>query len=163
MTNAPSCRTAGSVVMGKRRCRHSWIPCHLQKRKCCSIVTTFQTKRKYDRSSDDVVTSTLYLDCYSLLFPGNRCRVCYPICKSNVSGLFFPPMAWKLNSEHRKYWAHRSKKALNFYLTLFILMRLRSEIRRKLVCAQRASWRGEIKGNFFRKGNGHKMNAVRRR
>ena len=51
--------TAGSIAMGKRRCRHSWIPCHLQKRKCCSIVTTFQTKRIYDRSSDDVVTSTL--------------------------------------------------------------------------------------------------------
>ena len=50
--------TAGSIAMEKRRCRHSWIPCHLQKRKCCSIVTTFQTKRKYDKSSDDVVTST---------------------------------------------------------------------------------------------------------
>lgn len=85
-------RTAENIVMEKRLCRHSWIPCLLQKRKCCSIVTTFQTKRKYDRSSDDVVTSTLYLDCYSLLFPGNRCRVCYPICKSNVSGLSFPPM-----------------------------------------------------------------------
>ena len=44
--------TAGSIAMGKRRCRHSWIPCHLQKRKCCSIVTTFQTKKKYDGSSD---------------------------------------------------------------------------------------------------------------
>lgn len=51
-------RTAGSIAMGKHRCRHSWIPCHLQKRKCCSIVTTFQTKRKYNRSSDDVITST---------------------------------------------------------------------------------------------------------
>ena len=51
-------RTAGNIAMGKRRCRYSWIPCHLQKRKCCSIVTTFQTKRKYDGSSDDVVTST---------------------------------------------------------------------------------------------------------
>ena len=50
--------TAGSIAMGKRQRRHSWIPCHLQKRKCCSIVTTFQTKRKYDKSSDDVVTST---------------------------------------------------------------------------------------------------------
>ena len=30
----------------------------MQKRKCCSIVITFQTKKKYDRSSDDVVTST---------------------------------------------------------------------------------------------------------
>ena len=51
-------RTAENIVMEKRLCRHSWIPCLLQKRKCCSIVTTFQTKRKYDRSSDDVVTST---------------------------------------------------------------------------------------------------------
>ena len=51
-------RTAGNIAMGKRRCRHSWIPYHLQKRKCCSIVATFQTKRKYDGSSDDVVTST---------------------------------------------------------------------------------------------------------
>ena len=51
-------RIVGSIAMGKRLCRHSWIPCHLQKRKCCSIVTTFQTKRKYDKSSDDVVTST---------------------------------------------------------------------------------------------------------
>ena len=33
-------------------------PCLLQKRKCCSMVTTFQTKRKYDRSSDDAITST---------------------------------------------------------------------------------------------------------
>lgn len=63
--------TAGSIAMGKRRCRHSWIPCHLQKRKCCSIVTTFQTKRKYDRSSDDVVTSTdtgNYAFLYLILF-----------------------------------------------------------------------------------------------
>ena len=30
--------TAGNIAMGKRRCRHSWIPCLLQKRKCCSIV-----------------------------------------------------------------------------------------------------------------------------
>ena len=52
-------RTAENIVMEKRLCRHSWIPCLLQKRKCCSIVTTFQTKRKYDRSSDDVVTSTV--------------------------------------------------------------------------------------------------------
>ena len=34
------------------------IPRHLQKRKCRSIVATFQTKRKYDGSSDDVETST---------------------------------------------------------------------------------------------------------
>ena len=54
--------TSGSIAMGKRRCRHSWIPCHLQKRKYCSIVTTLQTKRKYDGSSDDVVTSTDYRD-----------------------------------------------------------------------------------------------------
>ena len=53
--------TAGSIAMGKRRCRHSWIPCHLQKRKCCSIVATFQTKRKYARSLDDVVASTINL------------------------------------------------------------------------------------------------------
>lgn len=53
-------RTAENIVMEKRLCRHSWIPCLLQKRKCCSIVTTFQIKRKYDRSSDDVVTSTFY-------------------------------------------------------------------------------------------------------
>ena len=51
---------SGSIAMGKRQCRHSWIPCHLQKRKCCSIVVTFQNKRKYDRSSDDVVTSTRF-------------------------------------------------------------------------------------------------------
>ena len=51
-------RTAGNIAMGKRRCRHSWIPYHLQKRKCCSIVTTFQTKKKYDGSSDDVIPST---------------------------------------------------------------------------------------------------------
>ena len=51
-------RTAGNIAMGKRRCRHSWIPYHLQKRKCCSIVATFQSKKKYDGSSDDVVTST---------------------------------------------------------------------------------------------------------
>ena len=51
-------RTAGNIAMGKGRCRHSWIPYHLQKRKCCSIVATFQTKREYDGSSDDVVTST---------------------------------------------------------------------------------------------------------
>ena len=55
-------RTAGNIAMGKRRCRHSWIPYHLQKRKCCSIVATFQTKRKYDGSSDDVVTSTFFAD-----------------------------------------------------------------------------------------------------
>ena len=51
---------SGSIAIGKRQCRHSWIPFHLQKRKCCSIVATFQTKRKYDGSSDDVVTSTYY-------------------------------------------------------------------------------------------------------
>ena len=49
---------SGSIAIGKRQCRHSWIPFHLQKRKCCSIVVTFQTKRKYDGSSDDVITST---------------------------------------------------------------------------------------------------------
>ena len=32
------------------------IPCLLEKRKCCSIVTTSKTKRKYYKSSDEVVT-----------------------------------------------------------------------------------------------------------
>ena len=50
--------TAGNIAMGKRRCRRSRIPSLLQKWKCCSIVTTFQTKRKYDGSSENVVTST---------------------------------------------------------------------------------------------------------
>ena len=36
----------------------------MQKRKCCSIVAAFQTKRKYDGSSDDVVTSTDKLNQY---------------------------------------------------------------------------------------------------
>ena len=55
-------RTAGNIAIGKHRCRHSWVLCHLQKRKCCSIVATSQTKRKYDGSSDDVATSTRLLN-----------------------------------------------------------------------------------------------------
>ncbi len=51
-------RTAGSIAMGKLRCRHSWIHSLLQKRNGCSIVATFQVKRKYDGLSDDVATST---------------------------------------------------------------------------------------------------------
>lgn len=51
-------RTAGSIAMGKLRCRHSWIPSLLQKRNGCSIVATFQVKKKYDGLSDDVATST---------------------------------------------------------------------------------------------------------
>ena len=33
-------RTAGSIAMGKRQYRHSWIPSLLQKRKCYRIATT---------------------------------------------------------------------------------------------------------------------------
>ena len=48
----------GKYCYGKTPMQTSGIPCLLQKRKCCSIATIFHTKRKYDKSSDDVVTST---------------------------------------------------------------------------------------------------------
>ena len=49
---------SGGKLSQERSSSPFLIPCHLQKRKCCSIGTAFQTKKKYDGSSDDVVTTT---------------------------------------------------------------------------------------------------------
>ncbi len=54
---------SGKYCYGKTPMQTFLDFCYLQKRKCCSIVTIFQTQRKYDGSSDNVVTSTnLFID-----------------------------------------------------------------------------------------------------
>ena len=50
-------RSAKSIAIEQHRRRHFWNPSHLQKRKCCSTIHSIP-KGEYDRSSDDVVTST---------------------------------------------------------------------------------------------------------
>ena len=54
---------AGNIVTEKRQGKHSMTHCCLQRKKCCSIVTACQSNRKYDKSSDDIVTSTCNGDC----------------------------------------------------------------------------------------------------
>ena len=98
--------------MGKRRCRHFWIPCHLQKRKCCSIVTIFQTKRKYDRSLDDVVTSTGEFEFTKFIF--RMFGIGFPLDKQPFSGIimsFSPDVLHFLSEIRFKTFYHRKSRS----------------------------------------------------
>lgn len=50
--------TAASIAAESPPCKHFQTLCNLQKTKCCSIVPLFPNKRKYDKTSGEIVTST---------------------------------------------------------------------------------------------------------